>query len=85
MTGVQTCALPIWAWRKPLDALQLLAHSGEIVGFDDSLGKVVTLVTGTLAQTHRRLMLVTMLCVHDQRLGRAWTTEASGWRSPERQ
>lgn len=60
------------------------ARSGEVVGFDDSLGKVVTLVTGISRQKRQRPQPVTMLCVYDQRSGRTWTTEAKGWRSPDR-
>jgi hypothetical protein len=60
------------------------ARSGEVVGFDDSLGKVVTLVTGVSRQPRQRPQTVTMLCVYDQRSGRTWTTDARGWRSPDR-
>ena len=60
------------------------ARSGEVVGFDDSLGKVVTLVTGISRQPRQRPQPVTMLCVYDQRSGQTWTTEARGWRSPDR-
>lgn len=60
------------------------ARSGEVVGFDDSLGKVITLVTGISRQKRQRPQPVTMLCVYDQRSGRTWTTEAKGWKSPDR-
>jgi hypothetical protein len=60
------------------------ARTGEVVGFDDSLGKVVALVTGVSRQSRQRPQTVAMLCVYDQRSGRTWTTEASGWRSPDR-
>jgi hypothetical protein len=60
------------------------ARSGEVVGFDDSLGKVVTLVTGISRQPRPLATTVTMLCIYDQRSGRAWITEATGWTSPDR-
>lgn len=58
------------------------ARSGEVIGFDDTLGKVVTLVTGMSPQSRQRPRVTTMLCVYDQRSGRTWTTEARGWQSP---
>lgn len=60
------------------------ARSGEVVGFDDSLGKVVTLVTGASNQSRPLSKTVTMLCIYDQRSGRTWITEATGWTSPDR-
>jgi hypothetical protein len=58
------------------------ARSGQIVGFDDTLGKVVTLVTGMSPQSRQRPRFTTILCVYDQRSGRTWTSEARGWQSP---
>lgn len=58
------------------------ARSGEVVGFDDTLGKVVTLVTGQSTPPRQRPRFTTMLCVYDQRSGRTWTAEARGWQAP---
>lgn len=60
------------------------ARSGEIVAFDDTLGKVVTLVTGSDLQQRQRSKAVKKMCVYDQRSGRTWISEAKGWTSPDR-
>lgn len=59
------------------------AHVSNIIGFDDSLGKVATLVTGIYPQARKRGATGKMLCVFDKRTQRAWVDEASGWSAPD--
>jgi len=59
------------------------AHVSRIVYFDDTLGKVATLVTGISAQRSQRGAQARMLCVYDKRTGRTWVDEAKGWTAPD--
>lgn len=58
------------------------ARSGQTIGFDDTLGKFVTLVTGRTKLATGKKVTISMLCVYDQRSGRTWLAEAQGWKSP---
>lgn len=58
------------------------ARSGQVVGFDDTLGKFVTLVTGKARLATGKKVTVSMLCVYDPRSGSTWVAEAQGWKSP---
>lgn len=58
------------------------AHVSTIIGFDDSLGKVATLVTGIYPQSRMRGATGKMLCVFDKRTQRVWVDEAAGWSAP---
>lgn len=61
------------------------AHVSSIVGFDDTLGKVVTLVTGQEALRTRRgtiLQSGNRLCIYDKRTKKVWIDEAAGWSAP---
>jgi hypothetical protein len=60
------------------------AHISDIVGFDDSLGKVVAIVTGRT--TPRRGVPVATakkLCVYDKRSRHIWIDDAPGWSAPD--
>ncbi len=59
------------------------AHVSEIVGFDDSLGKVATLVTGIYPQRALHGATGKKLCIYDKRTHRAWVDEAKGWSAPD--
>jgi hypothetical protein len=54
-------------------------RSAAPVGFDDKLGKMVTLVTGSERLARGRSVRTAKLCVYDQRSGRTWVSEAKGW------
>lgn len=58
------------------------ARSGQVIGFDDTLGKFVTLVTGKGRLAKGKKVTISMLCVHDPQSGRTWVAEAQGWKSP---
>lgn len=61
------------------------ARTSSIVGFDDSLGKVATLVTGQQRIRVRggwKLTTVKQLCIYDKRTKHAWVDEAAGWSAP---
>ncbi|KQS78850.1 hypothetical protein ASG25_09535 [Rhizobium sp. Leaf384] len=58
------------------------AHVSEIVAFDDTLGKVVTLVSGVFPQKALKGAHGKTLCVFDKATGKAWTDEAKGWSAP---
>ena len=59
------------------------AHVSEIVAFDDSLNKVVTLVTGIFPQRTLKGATGKMLCVYDKRTKKTWIDEAKGWSAPD--
>ena len=59
------------------------AHVSEIVGFDDTLGKVATLVSGVYPQKALKGAHGKMLCIFDKATGKAWTDEAKGWTAPD--
>lgn len=61
------------------------AHTSRMLGFDDSLGKVATLVTGRETLRARRgttTIALSKLCIYDKKSKRTWTEEASGWSAP---
>ena len=58
------------------------AHVSETVDFDDSLGKVATVVTGIYRQRSMRGATGKMLCIYDKRTQKVWTQEAKGWSAP---
>jgi hypothetical protein len=60
------------------------AHISELVGFDDSLGKVAALVTGR-GSVRRGAPVTTQkkLCIYDKRARRAWVDDAPGWSAPD--
>jgi len=57
-------------------------RTSAVIGFDDTLGKVATLVSGRYPQPRLRGVPGRMLCVYDQRSGRTWVSEAKGWTAP---
>lgn len=59
-------------------------HASRPIGFDDTLGKVVALVSGDFVPRRGRAAVVKKLCVFDQRSGRVWLSEADGWSAPAR-
>lgn len=59
-------------------------RTSAAIGFDDTLGKVVVLVSGRYPQARLRGTPGQMLCVVDQRTGRTWVSEAKGWSAPSR-
>ncbi len=59
------------------------AHISEIVGFDDSLGKVAALVTGIAPQRALHGAQIKKLCIYDKRTRRVWVDEARGWSAPD--
>jgi hypothetical protein len=59
------------------------AHVSRPVQFDDTLGKVVTLVSGIYPQKHMKGAKGHMLCVFDKASGRTWINEAEGWTAPD--
>lgn len=59
------------------------AHVSEIVMFDDSLGKVVTLVSGIFPQKALKGAQGKMLCVYDKQTKKVWIDEAKGWKAPD--
>jgi hypothetical protein len=61
------------------------ARVSPVIGFDDSLGKVAVLVSGTQqveTRAGQRALPVRTLCIYDQRSKKTWTSEASGWSAP---
>ncbi len=59
------------------------AHVSEIVAFDDTLGKVATLVSGVFPQKALKGAHGKMLCIFDKTSGKAWIDEAKGWSAPD--
>ena len=59
------------------------AHVSELVGFDDSLGKVATLVTGVFPQKALKGAKGKMLCIYDKQTRKVWIDEAKGWSAPD--
>ncbi|GGE20247.1 hypothetical protein GCM10011390_44370 [Aureimonas endophytica] len=59
------------------------AHVSKPVLFDDSLNKVVTLVTGVFPQRALKGAEGRMLCVYDKRTRKVWIDEAKGWSAPD--
>ncbi|MBE7186403.1 MAG: hypothetical protein INR68_18585 [Methylobacterium mesophilicum] len=59
------------------------AHVSELVQFDDTLNKVVTLVTGVFPQRALKGAMGKMLCVYDKRTKQVWIDEAKGWSAPD--
>jgi hypothetical protein len=52
--------------------------------FDDTVGKVALLVTGTYRQAHMKGASGTTLCLFDRRTRTVATVEAEGWSSGRR-
>lgn len=68
---------------KCMKASGLVApRASAVIGFDDSLGKVATLVSGRYPGARLRGVPGRMLCVYDQRTARTWVSEAKGWSAP---
>ncbi|NHT75600.1 hypothetical protein C8J35_11026 [Rhizobium sp. PP-F2F-G38] len=59
------------------------AHVSEIIQFDDTLGKVATLVSGVFPQKALKGAHGKMLCIFDKTSGKAWIDEAKGWSAPD--
>jgi hypothetical protein len=90
-TGAQAASSDAWA-RFQLSVAEGCAaaskldhaHISEIVGFDDSLGKVVALVTGrTVPRRGVPAATIKKLCVYDKRSRHIWIDEAAGWSAPD--
>lgn len=56
----------------------------QVIGFDDTLGKFVAIVTETSTLARGKKTTFSMHFVYDQQSGRKWIAEAQGWRSPPR-
>lgn len=59
------------------------AHVSQIIAFDDSLGKVATLVSGVFPQKALKGAHGKMLCIFDKASGKTWIDEAKGWSAPD--
>lgn len=59
------------------------AHVSRLVIFDDTSGKVATLVTGIYPQRALHGATGRKLCLYDKRSRQAWIEEAKGWSAPD--
>lgn len=59
------------------------AHVSELVLFDDTLGKVATLVSGVFPQKALKGAHGKTLCIFDKASGKVWIDEAKGWSAPD--
>ena len=83
-TPAAWAALEREAKRSCLAASELRRpHVSRAVIFDDTVGKLVLVITGTYAEPRLRGVRGTNLCLYDRRTRKAAVEEAKGWSAPQ--